>query len=102
MLIKGLENMRLLNNPEIKEPKTKDEKKLKEASEDFEAIFVKMMLDSMDKTIDRKDSLINGGEAEEMFHDMLNNEWAKNMSKSQSLGIAEMLYKQLSERLKEK
>lgn len=102
MLINGFDNMKIMANQKMEVPKSKNEKKLKEASEDFEAIFIKMMLDSMDKTVDRENSLINGGEAEEMFRDMLNTEWSKSMSQSQSLGIAEMLYKQLSEGLKEK
>lgn len=77
-----------------------EKEKLKEKTEEFEAIFIKMMLDSMDKTIDKKNNPFYGGNAEDIFNDMLNNNRSKDMSKSGDFGIAEMLYNQLSKRIK--
>ena len=68
---------------------------LKEACRDFEAIFIKQMLDSMKKTVP-ENSLMKGGMAEDIFEDMLYQEYASIISKSGDLGIAEMVYKQLS------
>jgi len=79
---------------------SEDEKALKEATEEFEAIFIKMMLDSADKTIDRKSSLFYGGNSEEIFRGMLNEENAKSASKSGDFGLAKLMYEQLSKTLK--
>jgi Rod binding domain-containing protein len=62
---------------------------------DFESIFVKMMLGEMQKTV-HKGELMNGGYAEEIFQDMLNEEYSKSMAKSADFGIADSLYRQLS------
>lgn len=83
---------------EIKE-ETIDQKKLKEQCKDFESIFIKMMLDSMDKTLDHKNNPFHGGQGEEIFKGMLNQERAKSIAQTQSIGIAEMMYKQLSKGL---
>ena len=43
---------------------TNDREKLKQVSKDFEAIFVKQLLEAMEKTLDRENDLFNGGQAE--------------------------------------
>lgn len=73
-------------------------KKLYDASVEFESIFVKMMLKEM-KTSIHKSNLINGGHAEEIFEDMLYDEYAKNISQNDSIGIAEQVYSSLSSSL---
>ena len=75
---------------------TKNNKKMKQACSDFESILIKQMLDSMRKTVP-KDSLIEGGMAEDIFTDMIYDEYAKKMSKTGDFGIKEILYKQLSQ-----
>ena len=69
----------------------KELKKLRAASQDFEAIFIKQMLDAMRKTVP-KGGIINGGMAEEIFEDMLYTERAKIMAKTGSFGLADMIY----------
>jgi flagellar protein FlgJ len=76
-------------------PRT-DRAKLEEACRDFEAIFIKQMLDAMKNTV-QKTNLFGRNMAEDIFEDMLYDEYAKEMSKSTDLGIAEMMYKQLSQ-----
>ncbi|MDR1932622.1 MAG: rod-binding protein [Spirochaetales bacterium] len=73
-------------------------KKLRQAGEDFEAIFIKQMLDAMRKTLP-KGGLIDGGMAEEIFEDLLYEERAKIMAKTGSLGIADMIYNQYKDRV---
>ncbi|RHX84562.1 rod-binding protein [Leptospira stimsonii] len=73
-------------------------KKLYSASVEFESIFVKMMLTEMKKTVE-KSGLIDGGHAEEIFEDMLYDEYAKNLSSNSSLGLAEQIYQSLSSNL---
>ncbi|MFO7729717.1 MAG: rod-binding protein [Spirochaetia bacterium] len=69
--------------------------KLKETCSDFQAIFIKQMLDSMRKTVN-KSGLLEGGQAEEIFEDMLYDEYAQSISKNGNIGLDDMLYKQLS------
>lgn len=75
----------------------KEKKDLKKVSQEFEAIFLKKIMDEMDKTIDKKDSMFYGGNAEDVFQGMLNDERAKEISKSGGIGLSEMIYKQLSQ-----
>ncbi|WP_017851099.1 rod-binding protein [Leptospira interrogans serovar Szwajizak] len=70
-------------------------KKLYSVSVEFESIFVKMMLTEMKKTVN-KSGLIDGGYAEEIFEDMLYDEYSKNLSSNSSLGLAEQIYQYLS------
>ncbi len=84
-------------------PENQDQKKLKKAAQEFEAIFVQQMLDAMDKTIDRKDSFLNGGSSEEYFRSMLNEEISKSMTSKQGgsgFGLAESIYRQMSQNSK--
>ncbi len=73
------------------EEKKKELEKLRNACADFESIFMHQMLKEMRKTVD-KSGMIHGGQAEEIFADMLDQERAKTMS----VGIGNMLFMQLS------
>jgi flagellar protein FlgJ len=72
--------------------------KLKEACKDFESLFIKQMLDTMRKTVN-KGELLNGGMAEDVFEDMLYDEYASSMAGSGDFGISKMMYKELSGRI---
>ncbi len=63
--------------------------------QDFESIFIKQMLNVMRKTV-HKTGLMDGGMAEEIFEDMLYDDYALKMAKSSQFGISNMLYKELS------
>ncbi|MBN2441369.1 MAG: rod-binding protein [Spirochaetales bacterium] len=69
--------------------------KLYKACQDFESIFIKQMLNVMRKTVN-KSGLIDGGFAEEVFEDMLYDEYAQKMSQNANFGLSDSLYKQLS------
>lgn len=73
-----------------------DEDKLKEACRQFEAIFMKQMLNSMRKTVE-KSGLMDGGMPEDIFEDMLYDEYADKMTKTAGFGIADLLYRQFTE-----
>jgi Rod binding domain-containing protein len=62
--------------------------------QDFEALFVKQMLNVMRKTVN-KSGLLDGGMAEDIFEDMLYDEYALSISRYARLGLSDMLYKQL-------
>ncbi|MCB1143747.1 MAG: rod-binding protein [Leptospiraceae bacterium] len=87
-------------NYNIKEEIQKDpyRKKLFNASVEFESMFVKLMLNEMRKTVE-KQSMMHGGYAEEIFEDFLYDEYSKEISKNESLGLAEQIYSSLSKSL---
>ena len=83
-------------------PKDKTHKEMKEVAQQFEAIFIKQLLDEMEKTVDRENSLLGGGSAEGYFRDMMYDNIANNMSTGavgSGLGIAEMVYRQMQQQL---
>ncbi len=74
-----------------------DEAKLKKACVEFESYFIKMMLSSMRSTVNSDDSFLPKSNAEKMFQDMLDEEYAKKAAEGgNGIGLAQMLYKQLS------
>lgn len=75
---------------------TKQDKKLKQACKDFEAVFVNSLMKSMRKTV-MKTNLLGSDSGEEMFQDMMDSEISKSVTKRQSMGIADALYHQLSD-----
>ncbi len=77
-----------------------DQKKLYESCQELESVFLNKVLDSMRACISYSD-LIDRDFATETYETMLFEEYAKTMSKTSSLGIADILYKQLSSQLAE-
>ncbi len=69
---------------------------LYKASQDFEALFIKQMLDAMRKTIHKEDDVLGGGLGQDVYEDMLYDEYAKKMSSTAQFGLADMIYRQLS------
>ncbi len=62
---------------------------------EFESLFIKQMLNAMKKTVTKGD-LMHGGYAEEIFEDLLYDEYALAMAKSSGFGVADMVYRQLT------
>lgn len=73
------------------------EKKLREACEGFESIFIQKMWEEMRKTLP-KSTLLHGKE-EEFWQGMYNQELAKKMTAAGGIGLADMMYAQLSRSL---
>jgi peptidoglycan hydrolase FlgJ len=72
--------------------KKKELKRLEAACNDFESLFTYQLMKEMRKTV-KKTGLVQGGQAEEIFADMLDQE----RSRSLSLGMGSMLFRQLSQ-----
>ena len=68
--------------------------RLYQASQEFEAIFIKQMLKVMRDTVP-KDDILNGGMAEDIFQDMLYDQYALKMAKTAGFGLADQVYLQL-------
>ncbi|MEA1976217.1 MAG: rod-binding protein [Bacillota bacterium] len=77
--------------------KSGDDKKLKKVCEDFEAIFVNMLLKSMKTTIG-ENGFIEKSHAREVFESMLDEEMANNISSGKGIGIAKILYENLQDK----
>jgi murein DD-endopeptidase MepM/ murein hydrolase activator NlpD len=67
---------------------------LKKACKDFESIFTYQLLRSMRKTIDKSD-LFHGGQGEEIYESLLDQELAKKMAGQGDNSLANILYQQL-------
>lgn len=61
--------------------------KIDEASKEFEAQFISQMLSSMFSTVEPSEAL-GGGEAEEVYNSMLQNEYGKIISRTGGIGVA--------------
>ena len=98
---KESEFSKLLN--ESKSPKekidfnhlNKKEKKLFDACIEMESLLWKQVLNSMRETIN-KYKLVDGGMAENIFTDMLYDQYSMSLSKNASSGLAKEMFKQLS------
>lgn len=73
-------------------------KKLWETCIEVESLFVAKMFKEMRSTVDKTEWL-SGGFAEEIFEDMLYDEYALQLSKNSSLGMAKMAYDEMSRNL---
>ncbi|SFL78980.1 rod-binding protein [Halanaerobium salsuginis] len=74
----------------------KNEQKLNKIAEDFSAIFIGKMLSAMKKTLPDK-KMIDGGFAEDIFSDMMYQEYSKMAAKQ---GLMSNLNQALVEQLK--
>ena len=73
------------------------EKKLREACEGFESVFIQKMWQEMRNTIP-KGGLMHGKE-ERFWQDMYDQELSKSMTSAGGIGLADMMYAQLSRNL---
>lgn len=80
--------MRLQEAMESKNPR-----ELKKACQEFESIFLDIMYRQMKSTIPKSD-LIPSDAGREIFDSMLDEQYMSEASKSGSLGLADMLYRQ--------
>jgi|GEM_PF-1765295 flagellar protein FlgJ len=100
--MKGIDNSALVRSemPDIQRFSLANSKtpenvaQIKKLSEDFEAIFVEIVLKSMRETVD-KSQLTDGGNGEQIFQSMLDSEYAKVLASQRSSGIADSIEKHL-------
>ncbi len=93
----SVEKAKLLKSRTIKSEGAIDEKerrKLKAISQDFEGLFIGMMLKSMRGTTG-EDKLTGGGHGEEVFRSLLDQQYVDIASKSGSFGLAGQIEKEL-------
>lgn len=76
-------------------PKNRDEKQLLESVTELESMLVNQMFKSMRSTLDKESDMLYGGMTEDVFSDMLYNEYSTTLSKTSNLGLAKQMYKQM-------
>lgn len=74
------------------------DRRLMEASQELESLLVSKMLEQMRKSVPET-GWIDGGRAEEIFEDMLYDEYAMEISRHGNLGLAKQIYDQMSRKL---
>ncbi len=79
--------------------KEKDEKELLKSCQELESVFLNQILNAMRATIPKSD-LMGNSFATDVWESMLYEEYSKQMSKSQTTGLAEILFKQLNQNTK--
>jgi flagellar protein FlgJ len=62
---------------------------------DFEALFIKQMLNAMRKTVNES-GLLDGGIGTDYWKDMLYDEYAQKMAQTAQFGLAETMYLQIN------
>ena len=88
-----------------KNPMTEDaqqQKKLREACEGFEAMFLSMMYKQMRATVPESDLFGKKSNAIKIFEDMRDTELMNQAAKSGGIGLADMMMKQLSPTLRKR
>ncbi|MGL1931426.1 MAG: rod-binding protein [Desulfotalea sp.] len=81
--------------------KSRDLEKLKNACQEFEAIYVNQMLKEARKTVP-EDGLFQKDSATKMYEEMIDMERARQVSKGPGLGIATAMYEQMSHLIENK
>jgi murein DD-endopeptidase MepM/ murein hydrolase activator NlpD len=75
-------------------PRDHEDRELKKACHDFEAVFTYQLLKSMRRTVEKCD-LFHGGQGEDIYESMLDQELAKDLAGVGSSSLGNLLYKQL-------
>ena len=74
---------------------------LADVCQKLEALFIHHLMKEMRATVD-KSGLIDGGPGEEIFTSMLDNQMAIEASAAGGIGLAKILFEQLSQQLEKK
>lgn len=77
-----------------------DPERLRAASRELESYFLHVLIREMRKTVP-PNPILNGGKAEEIFQDFLDEEIAAELARSNQLGLADSIYKSLEDVLKQ-
>ncbi|WP_374372753.1 rod-binding protein [Dongia sp.] len=72
----------------------KNAAEIRAIAEDFEAFFAGLVFDEITAEME-PDPLTGGGQAEGMFRSLLNQEYGKSVARTGSLGIADIVQRQL-------
>lgn len=69
--------------------------KIDEVAQEFEAMFLSEMMSHMFKDVVDTEGLTGGGHAEEIYRSFLNDEYAKIISRSGGIGVADYVKREM-------
>lgn len=75
-------------------PKGQDMQKMREAAQEFEAVFLSQMLKPMFEGIGSAPPF-GGGPAEEMYRSLMMDEYGKSIAKAGGIGIADQVLREM-------
>lgn len=76
-----------------------DKEALRAAARQFESLMVSQMLKAMRQThFAASDDPMTGGHGMKLYQDLLDQQWASQVSKGRGMGFAEMIVKSLEQR----
>jgi peptidoglycan hydrolase FlgJ len=78
---------------------SKQRARLKKATQDFEAVFIGMMLKQMRKTMAGDNPLFGKNSEAKHYQEMMDDAVAQQMSRTGQFGLGEMLYKKVERTL---
>lgn len=81
---------------QLSDRQPQDAQEVKKLSQDFEAIFMEIVLKSMRESVD-KSNFIDGGNGEQIFQSMLDSEYAKNLASQNMTGLSSSIERHLSQ-----
>lgn len=84
-----------LNGP-VSPTQSPEDKKMKAACRDMEAVFLNMLLTRMRATVP-KNTLTGDSSKQDIMQSMLDSELTQNMAKAGGTGLADLLYRQLQQ-----
>ena len=73
----------------------KEQQKLRKTCQDMESVFINLMFTNMRNTVQRSE-LLPDSMGEKIMRSMLDQEMATKMSRAGGIGLADLLYQQLS------
>lgn len=82
------------DNPRLDAKLGMDEAEIRKVAQDFESLFLEIVLKSMRGTVS-KSGLVDGGNGEEIFRSMLDGEYAKSMASQGTSGLADSIANQM-------
>jgi len=85
-----------IQNSTTDKSNAQDQALLRQACQDFESVLLSQLIKSMRKTVPQSDSMLYGGFSEDIYRSMMDEEIARNIARGPGLGLAEILYGQLS------
>jgi peptidoglycan hydrolase FlgJ len=78
----------------IEKSDRKENPELKKVSKQFESVFINQIVQAMRKTV-VKGGLVPESNAERIYQNLLDAEYAQNMSESEQIGISNLVYEHL-------
>ena len=98
MQIDGFDSLPLKQASENTPGRAREEGKLKDACKQFEEMYLSQMFQQMRKA-SKAGGAEGGGQQEDMFQGMLDNERAKSWAQEGGVGLANLLFQQMKQSL---